>query len=106
MGVRGFFVGALGMCRLLGTLTGRSKIQAVTSCRSRLLVLSGAVATYSLLRCSRESCLSSDFAEGIEKITINTLGDRQRKTVRLDTENAGGCRFAEVRSLIKLGGHV
>ncbi|RRT58037.1 hypothetical protein B296_00036632 [Ensete ventricosum] len=36
MGVRGFFVGALGMCRLLGTLTGRAKIQAVTSCRRRV----------------------------------------------------------------------
>ncbi|RZS22203.1 hypothetical protein BHM03_00054941 [Ensete ventricosum] len=41
--------------------------------------------------------------EGIRKITRNTLGDRRRKTVRLATGNAGGCRIMGVRSLIKLG---
>ncbi|RRT58238.1 hypothetical protein B296_00039673 [Ensete ventricosum] len=39
-----------------------------------------------------------DFAEGIEKITRNTSGDRRRKTVRLTTWNAGGYRIAGVRS--------
>ncbi|RWW80399.1 hypothetical protein BHE74_00011261 [Ensete ventricosum] len=34
---------------------------------------------------------------GIGKIARNTLGDHQRKTVRLIVGNAGGCRIAGVR---------
>ncbi|RZR82609.1 hypothetical protein BHM03_00009061 [Ensete ventricosum] len=46
-----------------------------------------------------------DFAECIEKITMNMSGDRLRKTVRLTTGNIEGCRIVGVRSLIKLGDH-
>ncbi|RWW73846.1 hypothetical protein BHE74_00018247 [Ensete ventricosum] len=38
------------------------------------------------------------FAEGIEKLARNTLGDRRRKTVRLTAWNVRGCRIAGVRS--------
>ncbi|RWV83196.1 hypothetical protein BHE74_00054781 [Ensete ventricosum] len=47
-----------------------------------------------------------DFAEGIEKIVRNTLGDHRRRTMRLAVGNARGCWITGVRSLIKLGGHV
>ncbi|RRT40068.1 hypothetical protein B296_00032108 [Ensete ventricosum] len=33
------------------------------------------------------------FAEGIEKLTRNKLGDRQRKTMRLTTVESGGCQI-------------
>ncbi|RZR78013.1 hypothetical protein BHM03_00003234 [Ensete ventricosum] len=59
MGAMRFFIGARGMCRLLGTSVGRLGTQAVAPCWSRLLVLGGAAAARSLLRCSRGSCLSS-----------------------------------------------
>ncbi|RWW17061.1 hypothetical protein GW17_00019030 [Ensete ventricosum] len=59
MDARGFFVGARGMCWLLGMSTGRSGTPAVASCWSQLLVLGGATVARSLLRCSEGSCLSS-----------------------------------------------
>ncbi|RWV77704.1 hypothetical protein GW17_00061429 [Ensete ventricosum] len=39
------------------------------------------------------------FTEGIEKLTRNTSGDHQRKTVRLATGDFEGCRNTGVRSL-------
>ncbi|RWW03678.1 hypothetical protein GW17_00033145 [Ensete ventricosum] len=51
MGARGFFVGARGMCKLLGTSVGRSGTQVVASW-NRLLVLGGATVAWSFLRCS------------------------------------------------------
>ncbi|RZR72005.1 hypothetical protein BHM03_00009338 [Ensete ventricosum] len=51
---QGFFVGARGMCRLLGTSASRSGTQAVASCQCHLLVLGGATAAWSLLQCYGE----------------------------------------------------
>ncbi|RWV80059.1 hypothetical protein GW17_00058718 [Ensete ventricosum] len=42
--------------------------------------------------------LEVDLWPCIKKIARNTLGDRQRKTVRLIAGNAGGCRIVGVRS--------
>ncbi|RRT31869.1 hypothetical protein B296_00038929 [Ensete ventricosum] len=41
-----------------------------------------------------------DFAEDIEKIAKNTLGDRQRRTVRLVARNIGGLVFTQRRSIV------
>ncbi|RWW81685.1 hypothetical protein BHE74_00009890 [Ensete ventricosum] len=38
------------------------------------------------------------FTEGIRKLTRNTSGDRQRKTVRLAIGDSRGCRIAGVMS--------
>ncbi|RWV84796.1 hypothetical protein BHE74_00029839 [Ensete ventricosum] len=52
----------------------------------------------------RSSGVAERLAGSVGKITRNTPGDRQRKTVRLTARNAGGCQIAGVRC--KLGGHV
>ncbi|RRT60816.1 hypothetical protein B296_00005675 [Ensete ventricosum] len=58
-------------------------------------------------RCSGSSTgVRYDFTKGIRKIARNTPRDYRGKTVRLAAGNAGGCRIARVRLLIKLGGHV
>ncbi|RZR95928.1 hypothetical protein BHM03_00024893 [Ensete ventricosum] len=59
MGARGFFVRAQGMYRLLRTLAGRPRTQAIVSYLSQLLVLGGAAAAQSLLRCFGGSYISS-----------------------------------------------
>ncbi|RWV85144.1 hypothetical protein GW17_00053087 [Ensete ventricosum] len=52
-------------------------------------------------RCSGSSSgVHQDFTEGIEKIARNTLGDRQKKTVRLVTRMVEAVGLAEVRSLL------
>ncbi|RWW44186.1 hypothetical protein BHE74_00050077 [Ensete ventricosum] len=44
------------------------------------------------------SGVAERLARSIRKIARNTLGDRQKKTVRLAVGNAGGCQIAGVRS--------
>ncbi|RWV79097.1 hypothetical protein GW17_00059824, partial [Ensete ventricosum] len=46
---------------------------------------------------SQKACW--EFAEGTRKLVRNTLGDRQRKTMRLVAGDSEGCRNAGVRSL-------
>ncbi|RWW18428.1 hypothetical protein GW17_00017585 [Ensete ventricosum] len=73
MGARGFFVGIRGMCRLLGTSTGKLRTQVVTSCWSRLLIFGGVTTAQSLLRSSGVSCLSSSVAEPLTRLPIPTI---------------------------------
>ncbi|RWV79810.1 hypothetical protein GW17_00059002 [Ensete ventricosum] len=46
----------------------------------------------------RLSGVADKLAGSIGKIARNTLGDRQRKTMRLIVGDSGGCRIMRVRS--------